>query len=74
MRFQISDGKSQFSGSGPIRRGHIWRLGKINKPEKKVRRIRDPKWERRASHSTLRKNCTYNYSAKGCLTKCLLPV
>jgi hypothetical protein len=43
MRFQISDGKSQFSGSGPIRRGHIWRLGKINKPEKKVRRIRDPK-------------------------------
>jgi hypothetical protein len=39
--------------------------GKIDQPEKYMRRIKGPKLERRANHSTLRQNCTYNYSAKG---------
>jgi hypothetical protein len=65
MRFQISDGKRQFSRVSVMRSDDFGQEGKIDQPEKYMRRIKGPKLERRANHSTLRQNCTYNYSAKG---------
>jgi hypothetical protein len=59
MRFQISDGKRQFSRVSVMRSDDFGQEGKIDQPEKYMRRIKGPKLERRANHSTLRQNCTY---------------